>query len=446
MPKREDLLKGIGDKIEQAARKFGFHVEDLTLYLTEESQMLAPLAFSGATRRYAHWSFGKKAEIFSRRIREGNINISSLDLMLLYSLPRVPILASAPPYKQATAIARAYAYMDFMRENFIWRARDFGEIQKGIEEHAKFINDLANSPIIGAEKVEQILTAAHYIAYQCSHSAALNGRTSDILSEIADNAPGLLSWQRKLLRIVHEEWVWFLPFIETHFMLKGWVSFWQFKLLEEANLSEELYWKCFLEFTNEIHLPDEPQRVNPSIVGYNMFNEMLTRGYSGDKQSFRRGLGNILQQENDISFIKNHMTEDSARASGLLSYGQRGTSGDDAKILEVKDVSDAEGWERVRDELALWVGGNAFPAICVTQNKDSELRLEQQFDGRGLNTEETEGVLASLKDALGREIHFITTSLDADGKEVKTEYYDGPNGSGSMSVNPGVNNKDFGCG
>jgi len=409
---RSDALKDMElyyGRMEEEAHDAGLLVpkDDLEVYLIEARQLLAPLVFRGASERYAHWTFGKRAEIAAGLFEKKSVDQS--EAFMPSSPARLFLWNQMPIFRKLTVLARVLAYLDFASRNEIWSARDFNEVWQGVREHAKFVEELSRSPKVGQEKVRQVLTTAHAVVPQCAHTRMLRDRTDDLLEVIAEKSPKVEEWVRQLLLMVHKEWVWFLPMIETEVMLKGWGSWWQMRLVRSARLPPDLDFACAREFSRTLAIPPLG-RLNPSLIGYRIFTSMHERWEKGEISE--QHIDEAVETRNDATFLGDFLTQETASKCGLFSWERDKKS---KGLLVVQELSDQEGWEKVRDALVLTVAGNRFPAFRVHTNTAWHLRLDHQFDGRVLDAEEAKGVITHLRDLLGREIELRRMVVDVNG-------------------------------
>ena len=79
----------------------------------------------------------------------------------------------------------------------------------------------------------------------------------------------------------------------------------------------------------------------------------------------------------------------------------------------VDDISDEEGWEKVRDAMITNVGLNRIPVVFVEEiEKDGTLSLVHEHDGRDLEMNYARKVFEHIKTLWRGEVKLITVVED----------------------------------
>lgn len=371
---------------------------DPQFFLVNQPQLFMISGWSGFEERYAHWSFAKKYEQIRQSAEEGDF--VRTEIVIPSRPPRVFLLKSDSLAEILGSMSRSLALIDFTSKNKIWKQRDYSRAWRQVREHARIIKEISHMPGIKRVDVSSVLTAAHAIAYQCKHGIILADRSDDLLLETMARSSNLPEWKRKLLEIVHTEWVWSLPLIATSILFQGWAVFWGLRLLREAGVSGDLFEECFMNHVEFLAIPPLGS-LNPSLVGYRILQHI--EDSQGKDALFR-----TREEEHDISLIETYMTLDVAMQCGLFSWGQ---SEQDRNKLVVKELSDPKGWEKIKGELVRWVGENRFPAFRIEDTNPINLpglTLRHQFEGRPLDKEQTYGTMKHLHELWGIPIHVLT--------------------------------------
>jgi len=151
---------------------------------------------------------------------------------------------------------------------------------------------------------------------------------------------------------VHEEAQYFIPQIETKIMNEGWASFWHKRILDALELPQELH----LEFVvrhNQVVRPI-PGQLNPYHLGLKLWEDIERRGdqpTAEEKENLPPGktgrdlLFQTREVDRDPSFLRRWLHEVFMRDLDLFRYEAKG---DD---LVVSEVSDEEGWRKVKETL-----------------------------------------------------------------------------------------------
>src|SRR5437773_6785368 len=292
---------------------------------------------------------------------------------------------------------------------------------------------------IALEKVETFLDAAHSLSLQCRRNLAVKKLSQeeererliavatpredpfqrihrrrqptepdlkrvpptpeeDLLLFIRDHNPFLQEWEKDLLTIVHEEAQYFIPQIETKIMNEGWASFWHKQILDALELPQELHLE-FLVRHNQVVRPI-PGQLNPYHLGLKVWEDIERRGdrpTPEEKENLPPGktgrdlLFQTREVDRDASFLRRWLHETLMRDLDLFRYEAKG---DD---LVVSEVSDQEGWRRVKETLVKSVGMGSIPVIRVEDadhNHNRTLLLAHLHDGPNLQLEYAEKTLA----------------------------------------------------
>jgi stage V sporulation protein R len=305
-------------------------------------------------------------------------------------------------------------------------------------------------PSIGADKVENILDAAHALSLQRRRNLAVkklspneereqlltNAQPAadpfksvhrrpdyvepdlqkvplspepDLLLFIRDHNPYLANWERDLLTIVDEEARYFIPQIETKIMNEGWASWVHREILNAIELPQELHLE-FLVRHNQVVRPT-PGGINPYHLGLKIwtdlkrrFDEPTREEISEHGQPAKTGMQKLLEvreTDRDQSFLRRFLTEDLMREMDLFEYEPKG---DD---LIISKVADDQGWRAVKEQLIKSVGMGGIPVIRIEDadfGHKRTLYLNHDHDSRDLQLENAEKTLAYVYRLWGREV------------------------------------------
>lgn len=403
------------EKIEEIARAEGLDYYEQEFEICSYEDMIGYETYVGMPSHYSHWSYGKHYE---RTKTLHKYNLTGLPYeMVINSDPCIAYLMKDNTLLlQILTIAHVYGHNDFFKNNRLFRlgtrARDTIEMFKN---HANRIREYIQDPGIGYAKVEKILNAAHALKFQISRTIGEKRLTEeekrkaiferytkpkseyplleprntqpepmpdlkkipiepeeDILLFIM-NYGRLNDWERDILSIVRDETLYFLPQIETKIMNEGWASFWHYTILNKLDLPQGLHIE-FLKRHNQVIRPHLGQ-LNPYYIGFKIFEDIKNKNNGDTKKIFE-----VREVERDQSFIRRYLTRELCEEMNLFEYMKLGSN------YIITEVSDEEGWKRVRDTIADSVGMAGIPLISVLEwsQKDNMLILEHQYDGREL--------------------------------------------------------------
>ena len=255
------------------------------------------------------------------------------------------------------------------------------------------------------------------------HKPSLEVPEKDLVYFIMKQSPSLEPWQRDVMAMLHEEMEYFIPQLQTKIMNEGWASIWHSRIMREMDLptSEHLE---FAELHAGVVSPHKGQ-LNPYYLGYKIFEDIEKRWDSPTdehREKFgRRGaegrekMFEVRELDNDISFLRNYLTEELCEELDLFVYQL--VDDEDWTVTEKK-------WERVRDQLAVNMTNFGFPYIEVVDGDydgNRELYLMHRYEGVELDMKYARKTLEYVYKLWGRDVH-LETQVD---EEPLVMHYDG---------------------
>lgn len=406
-----EQLEKWDDKIRAIAKSEGLDWYPQEYEICSYEDMICFEAYVGMLSHYPHWSFGKAYE---RKKTLYKYNLEGLPYeMVINSNPCIAyLMRDNTLLLQILTMAHVYGHNDFFKNNRLFKEGTRAEYTvEMFKNHADRVRSYISNPSIGYEKVERILDAAHAIRYHTSRVIGVKELsreekkqrliekyyedtklgsfldekknisfpdlnkiplepTEDLLAFLIEFSE-LEDWEKDLLEIVMKETKYFIPQIETKIMNEGWASYWHYEILNKLNLPQGLHME-FLNRHNQVIRPFIGS-INPYYVGFKIFNDIEKR-YGKDK------IFEVRELERDQSFIRKYLTEELCREMNLFQYSKKGN------FYVIEEISDEDGWKRIRDTLANNVGMGSIPYIKVIEisPKDNSLILEHEYDGREL--------------------------------------------------------------
>ena len=434
------------ERIEKVAVESGLDFYNQEFEIINYEDMIGYESYVGMPSHYPHWSYGKSYE----RIKTlHKYNLTGLPYeMVINSNPCIAYLMKDNSLLvQILTIAHVYAHNDFFKNNRLFNRGTKAEYAvETFKNHANRIRDYISDPSIGYAKVEKILNAAHAVKLQTERiidfrnnkkekksKSALTEHKSDfpnldrysvyerkddtevkeikipeepqedILNFIAEYGR-LQDWEKDILSIVREEAQYFIPQIETKIMNEGWASFWHYTILTKLELPQNLHFE-FLRKHNEVIRPLKSS-INPYYIGFKIIENLYNT--QGKDKIFE-----VRENERDQSFIRRYQTQELCGEMNLFEYIATGSD------YMISEVSDEEGWKKVRDTLCNTVGIGSIPTIKVTEwsSKDNTLILEHEFDGRELELGYAYETLKHLVDLWKGKV-VLTTHLEEKKKNI----------------------------
>ena len=137
-------------------------------------------------------------------------------------------------------------------------------------------------------------------------------------------------------------------------------------------------------------------QINPYHVGFYLFNK-IEKEKGLDECFF------IREVHNDASAIRCYLDINDFRELNLFTYSGK------KDYISIDDISDEEGWKRIRSDLLSNIGTNSMPRIFVSDiSNNGELIIEHDHDGRDLDLEYAEEVISKLNYLWPDGVKFFT--------------------------------------
>ncbi len=278
--------------------------------------------------------------------------------------------------------------------------------------------------------MENILDASHSVKYQVPRSPGIKYKTHEqilqlekrkmgddsdykpnlgklplepeynVLKFIAEHSKHLEEWERNLILIVEESSKYFIPQALTKVMNEGWACTMHYKILNELNLPDKLYLP-FIKLHNQVVRPHLGQ-INPYHLGFKLFEKIIDKSGLEEAKIVR-------EVHNDISFLRFYLDAEFMEEQNFFSYSFK----KDKKSITIDEISDAGGWEAVRDHMIQNVGLNRLPVVYVDEiEKNNTLSLVHEHDGRDLDLNYARKVYDHIKTLWGDEVKLISMVED----------------------------------
>jgi len=451
----QELEKAVDQIWDIATKKFGLDPFPVRFEIVPASVMyeVGSYALPG---RYSHWTFGKA---YHRMKMMYDFGLSKIYEVVINSNPSYAfLLETNSPTQNKLVIAHVLGHIDFFKNNFYFsktnrrmvdeaalHARRMGEYEfkygrkvveefldavLSIEEHVDpnfFIKRAHEDRDKEAEKKRRRPEGRYDDLLSVEEREDLNkdfgdegdNRKSkqgielpekDLVYFIMKNSPSLESWQRDVMAMLHEEMEYFIPQLQTKIMNEGWASIWHSRIMREMELptSEHLE---FAELHAGVVSPHKGQ-LNPYYLGYKIFEDIEKRWNNPtdeDREKFgRRGnegrekIFEVRELDNDISFLRNYLTEELCEELDLFVY----------QLVDEEDWTVTEKkWERVRDQLVANMTNFGFPYIEIVDGDydgNRELYLMHRYENVELDMKYARKTLEYVYKLWGRDVHLET--------------------------------------
>jgi stage V sporulation protein R len=455
-------LEGALEQIWEVARGFGLDPYPVRFEIVPATVMyeIGSYALPG---RYSHWTFGKA---YHRMKTMYDFGLSKIYEVVINTNPAYGfLLETNSPVQNKLVMAHVLGHVDFFKNN-VYFSRTNRRMVETVSTHAGRMSDYEFR--YGRKTVERLLDAVLSIEEhidpnffirredprreddKVKKSSPKAGRyddlwnigrrpeeepppeegeqtrghglpEKDLIYYITRNSPSLKDWQRDVLAMVHEEMEYFVPQMQTKTLNEGWASFWHARIMRELDLADEEHVE-FAELHAGVVSPHKGQ-LNPYYLGYKILEDIERRWDSPtaeEREKFGRKGGEgraklfeVREMENDVSLLRNYLTEELCEELDLFVY----------ELVDEEEWTVTEKrWERVRDQLVSNMTNFGFPYIVVADgdyNGNRELYLKHQYEGAELDMAYARKVLEHVHTLWGRPVHLETV---VDDEPVRLHY------------------------
>ena len=231
----------------------------------------------------------------------------------------------------------------------------------------------------------------------------------DLLWFIANYAPELEGWERDIFLAVREESFYFHPVFATQIMNEGWASYWHARLLREADfLPQQAYVdaiKCHSDVVRPLASGERVAlTINPYHLGFSLWESIVEKdGLDAARE--------ILQQDDDFSFVRNQLTWERAEKLELFRY--RAEASGQVKVV----APDLNSLHEALLEPKYNFGAPSIAARHIRIDGTLELEHDHKVDGRGLDVERSKKVIEYLQRVWRRPV--IMKTIDEHGAELE---------------------------
>ncbi|MCY6355154.1 SpoVR family protein [Clostridium sp. ZS2-4] len=413
------------EKIEAVVNEVGLDYYPQEFEMITYNDMLAYEVYVGMPSRYPHWSFGKAYERL-RTLYKYNLTGLPYEMVINSNPCMAYLMKDNTLLLQILTIAHVYGHNDFFKNNRLFKVGTHAEYTlEDFKNHGKIIRSYINDPSIGYESVEKLLNGAHGIKLQTTRVVGekrisdeevkkkmledyknKNTNYSIIKPYVKEEPPqvektplkpeddvlyfishygDLEEWEQNILEIVRKETRYFIPQIETKIMNEGWASYWHYNILKKLDLEPSLHLE-FIKRHNDVITP-LIGRINPYFMGFKIYEDLVEK--YGIKKIFE-----VRALERDESFIRRYLTKELCEELNLFEYAKRNMN------YVITEVSDDEGWKKIRNTLSSSCGMGMIPHIRVIDmsKSDKTLTLEHVYDGRELQLDYAKETLRYIVD------------------------------------------------
>ncbi len=444
-----EQLKANAARLEALGRSLGLDYYPVDFQLVPPAFMMEVSVY-GLPVRMPHWSFGVR---YIYQLAQHRMGASKIFEVVYPGNPGRAYLADTNTTEENTlVIAHVLGHADFSHNNLLFR-RSQEEVGYHIVEqaaaHAGLIADAIEAH--GQERVEAVLDAALALEQHIdihkglrrprfpeyeetsrsegkgdfqrrfeqlageSEVEVVPGRRraalpphpeSDLLWFLAQYAPELEGWERDIFLMVREESFYFYPVFACQIMNEGWASFWHARLLREADfLSQDLYLQAIKTHSDVVRPYAGEQQValgiNPYHLGFSIWEKIV------EEQGVETARA-IMAEDDDFSFIRNHLTEEMAHELDLFQYSSRR---DGRVVVDEFDI------DELRETILAQKFNFGAPRVVVTHvRSDGTLELQHlhEVDQRGLDLTSAQKVMEYMHRIWRRPVQLETVDASGD--------------------------------
>jgi stage V sporulation protein R len=378
--------------------------------------------------RMAHWSYGKAYHAMKTRYDYG---LNKLYEMVINANPAYAFLLESNSELENTFVkAHVMGHVDFFHHNHCFQ-HTTSDMMDAAARHADRVRQYEFE--VGHDVVEQFLDACLSLQEHVSEPPPVipprEGRAGggavsrgipyldwvktapvepvrtvkantqveeDVLLFLVRESRHLTDWERDVVSMVREEMVYFWPQIRTKIMNEGWATYWHAELMREL-VNDDADYLDFVRLHSQVTAPGQYQ-VNPYALGYAIYRD-LKRREGLDALFLARSI------DDDVSFVRNYLSEEVCRELNLLVYGAE----HDRVVVKGRE------WERVRSQLVHDLLHGGIPVIHVNDgdfNQRGELYLLHRHEGVDLDIHYAERTLRHVHRLWGRPVHLETRARD----------------------------------
>lgn len=244
----------------------------------------------------------------------------------------------------------------------------------------------------------------------------------DILWFLINYSRVLDPWEMDVLEIIRQESYYFYPQYMTKIINEGFASFIHAEIMLKLKCIEGPEYFDFCRIHERVVQPGGNKlSINPYFLGFSIltkareeWDELYKNGDS-DIDGIQK-VYQIVNDEDDISLIRNYLTEDLAKELQLFSYENlRIPSGGEAIHILGTEL------DRVKEAIVRDLYNYRAPIICITDVEDGILQVEHQSTNVGtLDLKYAKVVMKYIYEAWGSPLNLQT--IDSEGNILHYTY------------------------
>jgi stage V sporulation protein R len=408
------ILRERVEKMEGIADDLGLDYYPINYEVVPQETMLEVISY-GLPTRARHWSYGQSYEY---QKMQGEMGFSKVYEVVLNNNPSYAFLLDTNSDIANTMVAaHVIGHVHFFKNNHLFKKTD-NKMVYHAAERAQRIEDYIQK--YGLQAVERIMDIGFALdkhidwhkgpdrsKYKKVNKYYKNTKKDDFddllgsegfaMKEVRDEgrlppadeydiiwfltnySDTLDPWQKDVLEIIRQESYYFYPQYMTKIMNEGFASFMHAEIMLTMDTLKESEYLDFCKIHEKVVQPGGNKlNINPYFLGFTILGDIRKRWDEMHKngESDLNGLEKIyevVQTEDDISFIRNYLTEEIAKDLKLFSFRNLKTSdGGEAIHVLSKEI------DRLREAIVKDLYNYRAPLICVSSVEDGVLQLEHK--------------------------------------------------------------------
>ncbi|MAG40245.1 hypothetical protein CMI41_04740 [Candidatus Pacearchaeota archaeon] len=444
------LLENRVVEIEKIADDMGLDYYPINYEVVPQETMLEVISY-GLPTRARHWSYGQSYEY---QKMQGEMGFSKIYEVVLNNDPSYAFLLDTNSDIANTMVsAHVVGHVHFFKNNYLFKQTDNKMVYHAAERAQRIENYIQRHGIEAVEKIMDIGFALdRHIDWHkgpnrtrykkgekyfkktgfddfddvfetrgFSHKevAVKNDfppfAEFDILWFLVTYSRVLEPWQKDVLEITRQESYYFYPQYMTKIMNEGFASFIHAEIMLKLGCVEEHEYFDFCKIHEKVVQPGSNKlSINPYFLGFSIFTKIREewdekhKNGESDIDGLQR-IYQIVEDEDDISFIRNYLTEEMAKDLKLFSYKK-------IKAANSVDAIEVIGTEldKIKETIVKDLYNYRSPLICIVGLEDGILQLEHTTVSIGtLDVKHLEIVMKYVYDIWGSPVNLKT--VDSEG-------------------------------
>ena len=449
----KQILQDRIEKMEKIALEMGLDWYPINYEIVPQETMLEVISY-GLPTRARHWSYGQSYEY---QKMQGEMGFSKVYEVVLNNDPSYAFLLDTNSDIANTMVAaHVIGHVHFFKNNYLFKQTDNKMVYHAAERAQRIEEYIQKYGIDAVERIMDIGFALdkhidwhkgvsrtkykkgrkYYKKIKKEEFDDLLGAKTLSMKEVRD--PGLIPpsdeydiiwfltnyssalepWQKDVLEIIREESYYFYPQYLTKIMNEGFASFVHAEIMLKFDEIPNAEYMDFCKIHEKVVQPGGNKlNINPYFLGFTILNDIRKRWnalYEEGKSDIdgMQKIYEVVASEDDISFIRNYLTEEIAEDLQLFSYKSLRTSdgGEAIHVLE-KEI------DIIREAIVKDLYNYRSPLVCITGIEDGILQLKHTSTNVGtLDEKYAEAVVGYIYELWGKPVNLET--VDDDGNAV----------------------------